>query len=160
MFNPRDHAWDVLNAFNRFVRKFGYTYAGENRTPPAAYNTFDSITPWKNQDKARLFLSKAVTDEFLDDFESTVPVEERISITFDDLVFKMKERYTPNTNIVCNHYLFHRILQNPSENFDDFVHRVNADAQLCVFKCENKSCDVQDTLICDQIIVGTSCTVI
>ena len=69
VFNPRNHQEDVLNAFTRFTRKFGYVYDGENRTVPPTANTPELVTEWKNKDKARLFLSRAVSDEFLDDFE-------------------------------------------------------------------------------------------
>ena len=155
VFNPRNHPEDVLNAFVRFTRKFGYVYDGENRTAPATANTDALVTEWKNKDKARLFLSRAVSDEFLDDYESAVPDAERVNITFTSLVTKMKTRYTPNSNKVRNHYMFHRLSQNPSEKFDDFVHRVRTSAAQCDFKCTNAECTVSDTLVRDQIITGT-----
>ena len=71
IFNPRNHQEDVLSSFNRFTRKFGYVYDGENRTIPATANTDLLIAEWKEKDKARLFLSRAVSDEFLDDFEAS-----------------------------------------------------------------------------------------
>ena len=67
----------------------------------------------------------------------------------------MNERYAPTSNKVRNHYKFHRITQNTSETFDDFTHRVKAEAVLCDFKCTNENCMVQNTLIREQIIVGT-----
>ena len=73
VFNPRNHQDDVLNAFIRFTRKFGYIYDGENRTVPATANTDDLIAKWKDKEKARFFLSRAVPDEFLDDFETAIP---------------------------------------------------------------------------------------
>ena len=39
--------------------------------------------------------------------------------------------------------------------FDNFTHRVKAVAVLCDFKCTNENCTVQNTLIRDQIIIGT-----
>ena len=68
----------------------------------------------------------------------------------------MKDRYVPTSNKVINHYKLHRIVQNASETFDNFTHRVKAVALLCDFKCDDAGCTVQDTLIRDQIIVGTS----
>ena len=124
MFNPRNHPVDVVTAFTRFTRKYGYAYDGENRTVPSTANTVALIAEWKDQDKARLFLSRAVSDEFLGDFESTVAEDERTNIKFTTLVDKMKTRYTPNSNKVRNHYIFHRMTQNSSEKFDDFVHRI------------------------------------
>ena len=68
----------------------------------------------------------------------------------------MKERYTPNSKKVKNHYLFHRITQQSNETFDDFVYRVKAEAKHCHFKCNNKGCTVKDILIRDQILVSTN----
>ena len=62
MFNPRNHQEDVLNAFQRFTRKFGYIYDGENRSAPATANTDAIIAEWREKNKAR-FLSLAVTDQ-------------------------------------------------------------------------------------------------
>ena len=154
-FNPRNHQDDVLNAFVRFTRKFGYVYDGENRTVPATANTNELIAEWKEKDKARLFLSRAVSDEFLDDYEAAVTTAERTNITFETIVTKMKERYTPNTNKVRNHYIFHRLAQSKSDSFDDFVHKVRTNAGQCDFKCTSATCTVMDTLIRDQVITGT-----
>lgn len=156
VFNPRNHQDDVLNAFIRFTRKFGYVYDGENRLVPAAANSADLIATWKDKDKARLFLSRAVSDEFLDDFEASIAEADRVDISFTSLVDNMKTRYTPNTNKVRNHYLFHRLKQTPSESFDDFVHKVRTNATLCDFKCNSPNCTVLNTLIRDQIISGTN----
>ena len=98
VFNPRNHQDDVLNSFIRFTRKFGYVYDGENRSVPTSANTALLVTEWKDKDKARLFLSRAVSDEFLDDFEASVPQNDRTDISFTVLVTNMKTRYTPNSN--------------------------------------------------------------
>ena len=68
----------------------------------------------------------------------------------------MKERYAPTSNKVQNHYKFHRLNQQIAETFDDFTYQVKAEAKLCEFKCDSETCTVQDTLIRDQLIVGTS----
>ena len=72
------------------------------------------------------------------------------------LIELMKECYTPNSNKVKNHYLFHRITQQSNETFDDFVYRVKAEAEHYDFKCNNEECTVKDILIRDQILVGTN----
>ena len=156
VFNPRNHVVDVLSAFTRFARKFGYVYEGENRAVPSTEDTADAIATWKEKDKAKLFLSRAVSDEFRDDFESAVPENDRVNITFSTLVTKMKERYTPSSNKVRNHYLFHRLPQNNSESFDDFTHRNQAESELCDFTCTHADCTVKKLLIRDQILVGTN----
>ena len=110
----------------------------------------------KERDKAKLFLSRAVSDEFHDDFKSIVSPNDRENITFTMLIELMKEHYTPNSNKVKNHDLFHRITQQSKETFDDFVYRVKAEAEHCNFKCKNKECTAKDILIRDQILVGTN----
>ena len=157
VFNPRNHQDDILNAFVRFIRKFGYVYDGENRSAPATANTVELVSAWKEKDKARLFLSRAVSDEFLDDYEASVDEGERTDISFTTLIEKMRTRYTPNTNKVRNHYMYHRLKQKPSETFDDWVHRVQTVAAQCDFRC-NGNCTVHDVLVRDQIITGTTNT--
>ena len=147
IFNPRQYPTDVLSAFTKYVRKFNYIYDGENRTVPTAHTEPDAIASWKEEDKAKLFLSRAVSDEFLDDFESAVIVTERTNIKFTALVEKMKTRYTPSSNKVKNHYLFLRLTQKSSETFNDFAFRVKAEAELCDFKCESNDCTIKNTLI-------------
>ena len=79
------------------------------------------------------------------------------NITFTMLIELMKECYTPNSNKVKNHYLFHRITQQSNETFDDFVYRVKAEVEHCDFKCNNEECTVkQGHSIRDQILVGTN----
>ena len=72
------------------------------------------------------------------------------------LIELMKECYTPNSNKVKNHYLFHRITQQSNETFYDFVYRVKAEAKHCNFKYNNEECTVKDILIRDQILVDTN----
>ena len=155
-FNPRNHPVDLVSAFTKFQRKYGYIYDGENRTPPSSITDDNAIAEWREKDKAKLFLSRAVSDEFLDDYEDAVPEIERAGIKFSVLVQKMKARYTPTSNKVHNHFLFHRLKQRDNEKFDDFTHRVRGDAELCEFTCSNAECTVKDILIRDQILVGTN----
>ena len=119
VFNPRQHSSDIKTAFTRFVRKFGYIYEGENRSPPTSVATAaatdavpDLIADWKEKDKAKLFLSRAVTDEFIDDYEAAISEINRREIKFRDLVVHMNERYAPISNKVRNHYKFHRITES------------------------------------------------
>ena len=109
-------------SINKFQRKFGYVYDGENRTPPSNVTEAAAILDWKDKDKAKLFLSRAVSDEFLDDFEAVFSEDQRSGIKFSELVKEMQARYTPSSNKVHNHYLFHRLSQKQNEKFDDFCH--------------------------------------
>ena len=98
VFNPRQHPTDVETAFTKFIRKFGYIYDGENRPCPSTVEGGDAITAWTQKDKAKMFLSRAVSDEFLDDYEAAIPAAERTGIKFNDLVTKMKAWYAPTSN--------------------------------------------------------------
>ena len=53
IFNPRYHVVDLVSAFTRFQRKFGYIYEGENRTAPSTATTPETVAEWKDQDKAK-----------------------------------------------------------------------------------------------------------
>ena len=71
VFNPLHHPSDIQTAFTRFVRKFGYTYNGENRTVPTAIvNTpataaiTNASADWKKKDKAKLFYHKQFLKSF------------------------------------------------------------------------------------------------
>ena len=52
--------------------------------------------------------------------------------------------------------MFHRLSQTASEKFDDFVHEVEANAAQCSFKWAEAWCTIPDTLIRDQMIIGTN----
>ena len=67
VLNPRNHQDDVLTAFTRLTRQFGYIYGGGNRTVSPSANTDELCQEWREKDKARIFLSRAVSDKFLDD---------------------------------------------------------------------------------------------
>ena len=70
-------------------------------------------------------------------------------------ITKLKARYLPTRNTTLANYQFHRLRQDDMEAYDIFVNRVKQEASNCSFKC-NENCTVQDTLIRDQIIIGTT----
>lgn len=71
------------------------------------------------------------------------------------MVDALKKRYKPTKNTTLSNFEFHKLEQKEAESFDLFVNRVKHEAALCEFKCVD-GCTVQDILIRDQIIVGTS----
>ena len=72
------------------------------------------------------------------------------------MVAKIKDRYKPTKNTTLSNYEFHKIVQRDNETFDAFINRVKHEAHGCNFKCKNAECDVQDTLVRDQVLIGTN----
>lgn len=110
----------------------------------------------KKREVAKLFLFHAVSDEYLNEFESIVGQNERTDITFSTLINLIKERYAPYSNKVKNHCLFHRIIQQSNETFDDFVYHKKTIAEHYDSICDNEQDTVKDILIRDQILFGTN----
>ena len=54
-----------------------------------------------------------------------------------------------------SHYKFHRLQQSTSQSFDSFVNAVK-NKQKTNFKCQSDTCNVSETLIRDQIIIGVA----
>ena len=52
------------------------------------------------------------------------------------------------------HYKFHRLQQSEGQPFDSFVNEIKNTAKNCHFRCAAAMCDVADTLLPDQIIIG------
>ena len=53
------------------------------------------------------------------------------------------------------HFQFRTISQRNEEVFTAFCSRVEKEAKSCNFKCEDANCTVEETVIRDQIIIGT-----
>ena len=71
------------------------------------------------------------------------------------MVDKLKEHYKPTKSSTLAHYEFHTLKQLPSESFDTFINRVKHEANGYDFTCNSDSCNVKDTLIREQVIIGT-----
>ena len=63
-------------AYTKFLRIFGNIYEGKNRNLPTGTNTtvVDIASP-KERDIGKFFLSRAVSDKFLDEFKSIVKMK-------------------------------------------------------------------------------------
>ena len=72
------------------------------------------------------------------------------------MVDKLKEHYRPTKSSTLAHYEFHTLKQLPLESFDTFVNRVKHEANGCDFTCDSGSCNVKNTLIRDQVIIGSN----
>ena len=152
-FDPADDPANVHKNFSEFVAAFAYEYEAITKQPPA-----DEADPvkWHEINKRRQFLGKYVSRNFQRDFEDTVDVQSRTTLTFDSMVQRMLERYKPTKNTTLGNFEFHKLRQHDDERFDDFVNRVKKEAENCNFTCASDTCDVRDTLIRDQVVIGTS----
>ena len=153
-FDPADHAGNVYDAFTEFAASFDYEYEALGRAAPAG--TADP-GGWLELDKRRILLGRCASRNLQKDFEAETTAAERSTITFTQTIAKLKARYLPTRNTTLANYQFHRLRQEDMETFDIFVNRVKQEASNCSFKC-NDACTVQDTLIRDQVIIGTTDT--
>ena len=154
-FDPNAHPGEVYDAFVEFVDAFAYEYEAICKDPPAGLDETQK-TAWIDQNKRKQFLGRFASRNLQRDFEDSVPKDERSTISFDDTVKKLKERYKPTRNVTLANYQFHKLAQREVEMYDAFVNRVKHEANNCEFSCDAPTCTVKDILIRDQIIVGTS----
>ena len=152
-FDPADHPADLFDAFINFIDAFAYEYEAITKEPPSGES---DVAKWHDLNRRKQFLGKFASRNFQKDFEDCVPLAERATLTFTELVTKIKERYNPTKNSTLTHYEFHKLKQASDETFDAFINRVKHEAQGCDFKCKNPECNVKDTLIRDQVLIGTT----
>ena len=150
-FDPTEHVGHVYDAFVDFLGSFAYEYEVLAKQPPTG--TTDTAA-WTQQDKRKYLLGRFASRNLQLDFEAETTETERSTITYDDTVKKLKDRYKPTQNTTLANYQFHRLRQGDLEPYDTFVNRVRQEASNCSFKCGD-ACTIRDTLIRDQIIIGT-----
>ena len=151
-FDPADHPGNLYDAFCDFVDSFAYEYAAIAR--PAPTGTPD-LAAWTAQEKRIQFLGRFATRSLQVDLENETTATERATLTFDNMVEKLKARYLPTQNKILANHQFHRLAQLPMESFDAYCNRVKQEARSCDFSC-GAACTVPDTLIRDRIVIGTS----
>ena len=147
-FDPSEHPGNLFEAFGEFIDSFQYEYDAIAKAPPAG--TADAGA-WIQQDKRKQLLGRFASRNFQRDYEDETTADERSTITFDQVVVKMKARYKPTQNVTLAHHEFRKLTQQPTEAYDSFINRVKHEANYCQFQC-NGQCTVHDTLIRDQII--------
>lgn len=87
--------------------------------------------------------------------EDAVTIFNTFKLTADQLkkVKNIKDEYTnhftPKVNLTYERYLLHKIVQANGESFDEFLTRIRSQSNKCEFG------DLQDSLVLDQIVVGT-----
>ena len=150
-FDPSEHGADVAQAFEKFIRLFKRKYIAWGRTAPQGT---ENVNQWKEQDKLRQLLGHYCTDHFMDDKDAAATENELETATFDNIIGRLRDHYKRHTNQTMAPYKFHCLQQSETQSFDSFVNEIKNTAKNCHFKCAAEACDVADTLLRDQIIIG------
>ena len=154
-FEPEDHQNNIYEAFSEFVEEFTYEYGYLAKDPPKDLSDAEKAA-WVEQNKRKVFLGKFSSRNLQKIFEEEVPEAERSTIEYKDMIKKLKDHFEGSRNKTLANYEFHKLLQSSTESYDAFVTRVKKESQQCDFKCTSGTCNVRDTLVRDQIIIGTN----
>ena len=118
---------------------------------------FDDIKEkWTSQDMVIKFLGMFSSPRFYEDWKIAEPDESsRKKASWQKFTAAMRKFYKPTENMTLKHYQFHSVTQGSDEVFTAFCNRVDKEAKHCSFKCKYDDCSVEQTVIRDQIIIGT-----
>lgn len=153
-FDPDIHRDNCYDAFSDYCNAFQYEYEAIAKDPPAGSEP--EKAEWIQLNKRKVFLGRFASRNLQKDFEEVVPTAERRTITFDETVTRLKERYQPLKNTTLANFEFHKMKQTAGESFDLFLNRVKNEANMCSFQCDSDTCNVKDTMVRDQIVIGTT----
>ena len=103
-FDPAEHPGNTYDAFCEFIDRFAYAYEADAKPAPAGT---DDTAAWTAIDKRKQFLGRYASWNLQKDFEDETTVTERSTITYTDMVTKLKARYKPSRNQTLAHYEFH-----------------------------------------------------
>ena len=180
-FNPEEHPKDTLKEFKEFCKLFSLRYDAQfpdppkssldvaihrwtiqNRTaetpnPQPTLDDYDNIRDvWRSKDKVAKIIGMFSGPRLSADWEAAEPNEAvRKASTYDEFKEKMIEFYKPTENETLIHYEFRDLHQKSDESFISFCNRVVSAAKMCNFKCDSQNCSVQETIVRDQIVIGT-----
>ena len=154
-FDPNIIPDGLSEAFQEFVYQFGYTYDALNREPPSSITEEAGRTAWIEQDKRKVFLGRYAHRNLQKQYEDLTTVQERSTLSFEQMVKKFKDKFKLSSNLTLCNFKFRKLSQSEGESFDLFVIRVKKEAQACDFSCASADCSVRDTLIRDQLLIGT-----
>ena len=155
-FDPNEHRDGTKEAFKDFVEEFEYSYDSLNRYPPKTITTDDAIKAWVKQDMRKVFLGRFSHRNLQKLYEDVTSATERAKMTFEDMRTKFEQSFELSRNTTLANFKFRQIAQGEDETFDIFCIRVKNEAKGCSFKCTSETCTVPDTMIRDQILIGTS----
>ena len=155
-FDPEEHKTNVYDKFTDFIDSFAYEYDAITKEPPKDLPDEAAKTAWIEKNKRKIFLGRFASRNLQRDFEEATTVAERTTITFTEMATKLKTRYEGNRNKTLANFEFHKLKQTEEESFDTYVLRIKHEASACDIKCTSATCTVQDTMVRDQIIIGTN----
>ena len=102
------------------------------------------------------FLGMFSSPRFYDDWKTEEPDESaRRKASSKHFTAAIKTFYKPTENMTLKHHQFRQITQRSDEVFTAFCSRVEKEPKHCSFKCKYDDCSVEQTVIRDQIIIGT-----
>ena len=154
-FNPNEHQENVLEAFNKFIATFKYTYDAISKEPPSTIEGEEAKKRWHEVNKRKIFLGRYSSRELQQEYEECVQEEDRATMTFSKLVEALQARFKLSSNTTLSNYKFRGLKQKSGESFNQFVIRLKHESMTCNFTCESANCDVLATLLRDQILFGT-----
>ena len=154
-FDPDAHPDGVYKAFNEFLEQYEYEYEAVAKDPPKEVEA-NAKAEWIEINKRKKFLGKYSSRSLQKEYEDCTQPDVRSKMTFSNLVAKLKERFKSGSNTTLANFNFHKLSQNLGESFDSYAIRVKREACLCSFSCASDTCSVSQTLVRDQIIIGTS----
>ena len=154
-FDPEDHQNNAYEAFAEFVEEHAYEYEAIAKEPPKDLDDAGKAA-WTQQNKRKVFLGKFASRNLQKSFEQTTTATERATITFDNMVQKLKDHFDGGRNKTLSNFNFHNMTQSAEQSFDAFVTDVKREAERCSFTCTSADCNVRDTLVRDRIIIGTT----
>ena len=154
-FNPNDHQDNVLEAFNHYISTFHYTYDAIAKDPPTSVTEEEDKKSWHEVNKRKMFLGRYSSRELQQEYEECVEEGNRGSMTFTNMVRALQERFKLSSNTTLANFKFRALKQKSGESFNQFVIRLKQEATTCNFSCAAAGCDVQATLVRDQILFGT-----
>ena len=155
LFNPNDHQDNLLEAFNKYVSTFHYTYDAVAKDPPATAQEEADKEMWHEVNKRKIFLGRHSSRELQQEYEECVKEEDRGAMTFTNMVKALQERFKLSSNTTLANFKFRGLKQNSGESFNQFVIKLKHESMTCNFSCAHNDCDVQATLLRDQILFGT-----
>ena len=159
VFGPSLHVGNTYQAFNDYIEAWEMSYGvaciGEIKE--------DASELVQQQHKAKVFRMCVFQGERLKtDLKSELKqdIAQLKQADFNTMVQRPCNRYRPTQNQILLHYQFHCPRQEPGEKIDSFINKVRKHADKCPFKGTNLYCTekekIHETLIRDQIIIGTS----
>ena len=155
-FDPEEHKGNAYEAFLEFIESYHYEYDAISKEPPKSLETAQARASWIEQNKRKIFLGKFASRNLQREYEEITNEQERTSMSFADMVKKIREHLKAGSNTTLANFQFNSLTQKEDESFDAFSIRIKNEARRCDFTCESETCSVKDTLARDRIIIGTN----